>query len=179
MRIDIKKTKVYPFAELSDEAKQAALEKLYDVNVDYEWWDCTFDDAANVGIKITEFNIDRGDYIYTCKGDFTLDAEEVANKIIAEHGATCETYKTASEFLKDASAKQIAFENDEDYDPDYEGFCESVEHEEIEAAFKRSILEDYRIMLQHEYDYLASKEAIVETIEANDYEFTADGKLYN
>ena len=30
----------------------------------------------------------------------------------------------------------------------------------------------------NEYDYLTGKEAIIETIEANDYDFTAEGELY-
>jgi len=32
--------------------------------------------------------------------------------------------------------------------------------------------------LQHEHDYLTSEEAIIETIEANDYDFTANGDIY-
>ena len=46
------------------------------------------------------------------------------------------------------------------------------------AEFRRSILEDYRIILQTEFEYLTSEEAIVEIIEANEYEFTADGHIY-
>jgi len=33
-------------------------------------------------------------------------------------------------------------------------------------------------MLQKEYEYETSEEAIVETIKANEYEFTEDGNLY-
>ena len=36
MRIDIKKTKVYPFVELSDEAKEIVIQKLWDMNVIHE-----------------------------------------------------------------------------------------------------------------------------------------------
>jgi hypothetical protein len=32
--------------------------------------------------------------------------------------------------------------------------------------------------IQNEFEYLQSKEAIIETIKANDYDFTEDGKLY-
>jgi hypothetical protein len=38
-------------------------------------------------------------------------------------------------------------------------------------------LEDYSIILQKECDYLSSEESIIETIEANDYEFDIDGNL--
>lgn len=43
----IEKT-AYKFAELSEMAKQKALESLYDLNVDYDWWDYIYDDAKNV-----------------------------------------------------------------------------------------------------------------------------------
>ena len=69
MRIDVKKTKVYPFDELSEDAKQRALESLFDVNVYYEWWDSTHEDAALIGLKITEFDVDRDSF---CRGDRTM-----------------------------------------------------------------------------------------------------------
>jgi len=174
MRIDIKKTEVYPFGELTDDAKQTALEQLADINVDHEWWDFTYEDAANVGIKITGFDLGRGSY---CHGDFTLDVEEIANKIIAEHGESCETYKTAIEFLAEIYNLRNDFMLSDD-DLDEEDFELSDTYEDAVDEFKYSILEDYRIMLQHEYEYMTSEEAIIETIEANEYEFTADGKLY-
>ena len=169
MRTDVKKTEVYPFAELTDDAKQTALEQLADINVNHEWWDFTYEDAANVGIKITGFD--------HCHGDFTLDVEEIANKIIAEHGESCETYKTAIEFLAEIYNLRNDFMLSDD-DLDEEDFELSDTYEDAVDEFKYSILEDYRIMLQHEYEYMTSEEAIIETIEANDYEFTADGKLY-
>ena len=48
---------------------------------------------------------------------------------------------------------------------------------DLENEFLQSLLEDYSIMLQNESEYLQSAEAIRETIEANEYEFTEDGKL--
>ena len=50
---------VYKFDELDESTKQAAIEKLWDINVDYEWWEFTYEDAANIGLKITEFDLDR------------------------------------------------------------------------------------------------------------------------
>lgn len=175
MRTDTVKTKVYQFSELIDEAKETAFEKLYDINVDYEWWDSIYDDAENIGIKITEFDIDRGSY---CRGDFILDAEDVANKIIENHGKSCETWNTANEFIAVFEQGKKDHESANDYDPDYELFIESGYYEEIIVEFRLSILEDYRIILQKQFEYLTSEEAIIDTIEANEYEFTADGKLY-
>jgi len=57
----------YSFDELSEEAKQKAIEKLYDINVDYEWWDFLFEDFANIadilGIDLRQkkvFQMDGG-----------------------------------------------------------------------------------------------------------------------
>lgn len=158
MRIDIKKTEVYPFDELSGDAKQTAVEQLYDINIYFEWWDYTYEDAANVGIKITEFDIGQGNF---CRGELMDAAIEVASRIRIDHGKDCETYKTAVEFLN-----HITEDEDED------------EQESMDLNFKYAILEDYRIMLRKEYEHLASKEAIIETIKANEYEFTKDGKIY-
>lgn len=172
MRIETIERKLYKFEELSDDAKEKVLENLADINVDYEWWDSVYDNAKNIGLKITEFDIDRGSY---ARGKFTLSAHEVATNIIRDHGPDCETRKTAENFL-------------EKYDPIFAAYMdegskkyESRESEdelmELEEEFLKSLLEDYRIMLQKDYEYLTSEEVIKETIEANDYEFLEHGKL--
>ena len=51
------------------------------------------------------------------------------------------------------------------------------EGEEMEEDFLQSLLEDYRIMYNKDIEYQNSDEYISETIEANEYEFTKDGKL--
>ena len=51
------------------------------------------------------------------------------------------------------------------------------ELDDLDSEYLKSILEDYRIMLSKEYDYLTGKEAIVETILANDYEFSEKGEF--
>ncbi len=53
---------------------------------------------------------------------------------------------------------------------------EELENDEDE--FLKELLEDYRIILQKEYEYQTSEEAIIGTIEANEYEFTQDGKMF-
>jgi hypothetical protein len=169
MRTAIKHTDVYKYSELSDEAKDKAIERLYDLNVDYEWWDGVYWDAENIGLKITEFDLDRNRY---AKGNFVLSANEVAANIIRDHGPDCETYKTASAFLDAINDLDMPDDDSDDF-PAWEDKMVELENE-----FLESILEDYSIILQHESEYLQSRKAIEETIEANEYEFTVDGKLY-
>lgn len=170
------RTKVYKFHELPQEIQSKVIDKHYDINIDYEWWEFIYEDAKNVGIKIREFDIDRGNY---CKGEFILGTNEVARKIILEHGKECETYKTAFNFLKEWSnlvekysdginINIVSEENEWEFDK---------EADELEKEFINDILEDYRIILQKEYEYLTSYPAIIETICANDYEFTINGEM--
>ena len=105
-----------------------------------------------------------------------MAANEVAQNILNSHGESCETYKTAKAFMEDwqpifndyMDAKSEKYESKEAED----------ELTEMEDSFLNSLLEDYSIMLQREYEHLIEDKAIIETIEANDYHFTEEGKLY-
>jgi hypothetical protein len=167
---------LYQFAELSEDAKQKAIEKLSDINVDYDWWSSTYEDAERIGLKLTGFDLDRNRH---CKGLFIDSALECSNKITKDHGETCETYKTASQFITDydklvekysdgVHKDKVTWENETDFDN---------EADDLENDFLNSILEDYAIILQNECDYLQSEEAIIETIEANEYWFDEKGNL--
>jgi hypothetical protein len=169
----IKEIKVYKFSELSDKAKEKALQSLCDINVDYNWWESVYEDAARIGLKIEEFDIDRGSYV---RGKFTLDAIEVAAKIKAEHGEDCETYKDAVKFLADRDGIIDSWPKDENGEFESDGDLDE-KLDAVEEEFFKTIREDYRIMLSKEYDYQTSREQVIESIEANEYEFTEDGEL--
>lgn len=171
------KTKVYKFDELSLEAQKKAVEKHWEINVNYEWWEFVYEDAERIGLKITAFDIDRGSY---CKGEVLSSCRECAELIKQEHGEQCETYKTAVKFLADWD-NEVAKHSD---GLDTDRVAEDKEYEfdkiadELEDDFLKSLLEDYRIILQKEYEYLTSEESIIESIRANEMEFLEDGKPY-
>ncbi len=145
----------YKFDELPEDAKQKALSKLYDLNVDHEWWEFAYEDAANIGLEITSFD-------NACiSGNFLTHSDSVSAMIKADHGEMCETYKTAIEYEKAIS----------------EAGEDAEKQEEAGNEFLKSLLEDYRIMLKKEYEHLTSKEAIIETITINEYEFDIDGNI--
>lgn len=160
----IKKITCYQFNELSDEAKENAINNCRDWNVNYDWWNNVYynDAEENSGLKITAFNIDRGSYV---DADFIISAENTIEKILKNHGKNCETYKTALEYKKQFDALDTESEN---YDDKY---CE------IRDEFLKALQEDYRIILQNEYEYLSSDEAIIEMIESNSYEFDEEGNV--
>lgn len=171
----IKETKVYPFDELSENAQEKAIENLYDINISHDWWDSVFDDATSARLVLTEFDIGRENY---CRGVFIESAEDTAVAIIENHGETCETCKTAIEYHAESEQLLKLFPekpDEDDYDEN-EGY-RAEKQEELDNEFLHDILEDYRIILQKEYGYLAGSNAIVETIKANKYEFTENGVL--
>jgi hypothetical protein len=165
---------LYKFNELDEEVRNTVLERHRDINVNYEWWDTVYMDAENISLKITGFDIDRASY---CNCEFLQDATWTANKIIEDHGPVCETYKDAAQFLADYDRILDNAEKDDDGD-----FLDDVETEqeleELEDEFLYSLSEDYRIMLDKNYEYLTSDEAISETLVINEYDFLEDGEMY-
>jgi hypothetical protein len=164
---------IYKFDELSEAAKQKAIQKHSGINVDYDWWSSTYEDAEQIGLKITSFDLERNRH---AKGDFTLSAAEVAQNILSNHGEMCETYKTAQKFLEEYNP--IFSEYMDENSEKYESSEAEEEMQDIEQDFLNSLLEDYSIILQNECDYLQSDEAIIETLIANEYEFEQDGTRY-
>jgi hypothetical protein len=150
---------LYEFDELSDQAKQRAIADNCGINVDYwEWYHSVYDDAKTIGLKITGFDLDRNRH---CTGKAIDDILTIAHKIKTEHGLDTPTYKLANEFIKDYAAL------DEDIDAgELRGF---------ENEFLKSILEEYSILLQQEYEWLTSEEAITDVLRSGEYEFLEDG----
>lgn len=150
----IKTYKVYKFDELSDGAKEKALNEFRNDSFFGEYpWEQTQEDAKDIGLKL--HGTDRG----SMSGDFIGTALECAEKIIKEHGKKCETYKTARKYLR-----RLKLKTDEKR--------EAAEHE-----FLHDILKDYRIMSEKDQEYAYSDEAIKEAIKANEYDFLETGKL--
>ena len=164
-------TNVYKFEELSEQGKQQAINNLSSINIDFDWWQYTYLDAKNVGININNFELDRTIDIGM------YDYQETANKIMKEHGETCDTYKNAKQFIKERDALVSKYSNGGNKVPEENENVFDCELDELEADYKKTLKEDYLSLLRNEYEYLSSREAIIETIEANDYEFTEDGKL--
>jgi hypothetical protein len=154
---------VYKFSELSEDGKKKAIEKYYDINVDYDWWDFTYEDARTIGLEIGEFNLDRANNV---KGHLTMPLPESIEAVLANHGDACETYKTASRYKK--LMEQI---------PDDESQVSEEAAMELEEDYLKSLCEDYLKILRDEYDYLTSEEVIIETFESNEYDFTEDGEI--
>lgn len=168
--------KAYTFDELPEDIQQKIIENHADINVDYEWWDSMYEDAKTVLLKLDGFDLDRN---RQATGDFIENAEDTAKKIISEHGEKCDSYTTAVNYFDET--RSLWTRLPEAYDDEWDGDDNEYEREDaeagIDAEFLRAILEDYSIMLQKEFEYLTSEEAIIETIKVNEYLFTEDGEI--
>lgn len=162
--------KLYQFSELNEAAKKKAIEEFSHINVDYDWWDFIYEDAAQVGIKLTGFDIGRGREI---SGDFETYAENAAESILKQHGKTCASYKAAKKFLAGIKVIRVKIALAAGEEDDYQD-----EGEELADEFKKEILNCYWKDLRDEYEYQQTDEAIIETIEANEYEFEQDGTFH-
>ena len=106
-------------------------------------------------------------------------AEQCAGLILKEHGKDCETFKTATAWLKDLAklnAEIEAVDGDDETNVDWELWQDK--RGLLTDDFLQSILEDYSIILQHEMEWLLSNESVDETITANEYTFTEEGKRF-
>lgn len=164
-------TTVYKFAKLSEQGKAKAIQGLSSINIDFDWWQYTYLDAKNVGININNFELDRDIDIGL------YDCLETAQKILKDHGLTCDTYNNAEQFIKERDELVSKYSGGGDKVPEENEYDFDCELDELESEYKKTLEEDYLSMLRNEYEYRTSKEAIIETIEANEYEFTAEGEL--
>lgn len=152
-------TIVYDYDELSENAKEEAREWCAEHIADYDWWEFIYQDAKDVEIEITGFDLYRHDIT----GKLLNSAVAVAEKITKEHGEDTETAKTARAFLK----KYVLIPN-----------TDEEAQEEAEDEFLHAILEDYRIMLQREYEGMFEREYLEDAIRANEYTFKENGKRF-
>lgn len=169
---------LYTFSELSESVQNKVVENMWEINVDYDWWESVYEDAENIGIKIKEFDLYRG----TIGGELEWHLIDSINSAL-QHGESTDTYSVAKSYLEDYQEeykKWIVQQNREGYedwseDDWYNEFKYSEEVDNLALNYRKDMLETYRVMLNKEYDHLTSKEAIVETILANDYMFIEDG----
>lgn len=165
-------TNVYKLEELSNSAKEKAIDLLSDINVQYNWWDSDYEDAKMIKLKITGFDI----YKKGINISFLDGGVDTAHAIFKQHGNMCETYKLAENYLQNRD--KLIDEAQRDQDGDFLDVYElDIQLDELDKDFLYQLGEEYLCILDKEYDYLTSSEAIEETIICNGYEFTEDGVM--
>jgi len=190
--MQIKTYKVYKFDELTLEQQDDAVEKLSDINVDYTRWDDWILEDFTIETEELGYKNIKCYYSGFCsQGDgacFTADVN-IADWI-KTHKASTRFKKLLTAVKKGywanmiithnyryhyANSTDVAFEGQDDIgDKAYsqlEEMAEWVKEERVELGNKL-----YK-ELEHAFFYLTGKDAIIETIRANDYEFTENGAI--
>lgn len=162
-------------ADLPKEVKSNILQKHSDINTDYDWWENVYDDAKEIGLKLTGFDLGRSQEI-TCQynGNFTTLADE----IIKTHGETTKTYEFAKQFLVLYDKLIETASKDENGDFQRVGELDGS-LDTLEKMFLKQILGEYWKMLEEEYNYRMSEEEIIETLKENEYNFDRFGDIVN
>ena len=164
--------KVYKFNELPEALKQRAIDKHIHINVDFDWWDCVYEDVkTNLGIQLHGFDIGRGSNVDYNKSELLTNIRSSGDflKAFKESYPTHEYLQT---MLSDYSEL-----NDKAKISEYSELIEE-QLDILEYEITSNLEYMFLTLLRNEYDYLISNEAIIETFEANDYEFKETGEIY-
>jgi hypothetical protein len=195
------KTKCYPvydFDELPEDIQDHAVEKLYDCNVDFSDWDEFILDEWK-DEKLPAFGyIDPKIYYsgFSSQGDgacFTANVD--ALKWIETHKAKSELKALYNHINKGGyisinieTSGRYCHEQTMSVNVELDDWGTDIPEKVQEQAnqLERWILEDARgearkiyKELEKDYDYATSREAIIETIEANEWTFDDRGNLDN
>ena len=158
--------KVYRFEELDEQTKEKVIENYRYINIDNTfWYDCIKEEFDELGISITAFNLDRGNYANIDVWNF----EDTSRSIIEHFGDSVAIKQTAKNYINEYEKIQANFKEDEDIER---------EVELLDEQYEKEYSEDILSYLRSSYDWETSDEAIYQTIEANEYDFTIEGKIY-
>ncbi len=185
-----RKYRVYSFKELKEDAQDKAVERFCEINVDYDWWESDYllDNYLSKAIrtllkakmlktgKKSEtlftwdnifFSIDRANYL------------EFKNLQVTNYDVFFRFLKLPQKYWDDVD---ISF----DFEGRESNTIISIEYpeeqlknqEKYEAKFN-DLVEKALDGLRKLYEELMSREAVIETIEANEYRFLKDGTVFH
>lgn len=192
----------YKYNELPEETQQKIIENLYYINIDYDWWNDSVDYFKD---QLKEYGIHAPDIRFSgfcSQGDglsFTgsvelltlLDKTELSKDYPNFIQLINDNEIDVSAYLYRVGRAQAVHERSVRFEVDLDVYFEEISEEMKALLFdladsieykleqwRLNICRDFYKQLSDEYDYLTSKEAIIETIEANEYQFTANGKIF-
>lgn len=158
--------KVYKFNELDKQTKEKVIENYRYINVDDTfWYDWIIEDFNRLGLDIRSFDLDRGSFSEIHIEDF----EETSKNIIEEFGDSVLIKQTAKNYIDEYNKIQANYKEDEDIER---------ELEILDEEYQKEYSEDILSYLRAKYEWEITDEAVIDTIEANDYDFTTEGKIY-
>ena len=163
---------VYKFSELPEESKQKALENYRgDMNLDYEWWqDDALLDIPGATWKKIYFDLDRGQFLQF-EGLDIPKSEEFRELLKLSEALWKKVSYNFSNSRNSSSEIDFIYVDDVNLTDRELRILEDAEEifsDKVHQAWKN---------LRDEYEYRMSNKAVIETFEANDYDFTLEGKI--
>lgn len=179
----------YKFDELPAYVQGTAVEKLYDLNVDHDWWEFLYDDWKERLEKLGYENVDIMFSGFGSQGDgasFTaninVDQYLKKKKLKAKYKRLgiddihALVYRESSSYVHENTIDaEVIYDGDYRDDPKADKLIEDLEEQIRYEA--RKLSKDIYKSLGDEHDYLTSPEVVAESIRTNDYDFDADGNL--
>lgn len=195
------RTKVYKYEELNEKAKEKARDWYRAGNFEWEWWDFVEEDLKEIG-DLMGIDIDKAYFSgFSSQGDGacfegTYRAKKDIEKCIREYAPLDEKLHSIAAELDELAKYKLhaTIKHSGHY---YHEYCTSIDvsedlddtDEEMEQeAFSevegrlitalRDLMRWYYKQLEANWDYINSDENVADTIIANEYEFTIDGKRF-
>lgn len=178
---------VYEFSELTDKQKEKVIANYHDFNVQGEWYGFVLEEWTE---KLEEMGFKNPDIRFTgfwSQGDgasFTcdkIDVEKLLSQIdnkrllfIQNLPITFSIIRDGSRYVHEHSCKvhwdgEAILSQKED-----ELFSEFIS---VVSNIRLSLSKEIYKILEEEYEYLTSPEALKEFFDENNYMFTEDGKI--
>lgn len=197
MREVINKYNVYEFDELSAESKEKALEKYWDINVNYYWEEFIIDE---VKAELESYGFEDVEIYYSgfwSQGDgasFTgrlsdirkfMKANKISNKykmvyLYADEVSADIIRNTSHYYHENTIFADVEYYNAEDFlsiNKADKLLDQLSEFEEYLQDWSRDYSANIYRKLRREFEYLTDEEQIIETFRANEYEFTENGEI--
>ena len=196
----VKEIQLFEFDELPEAIKAKVIEKYRDINTDYEWHDMSLADWKEkleaMGFEEPKIAF-RG---FCCQGDgASFDCKNVDVEMFLASQKKKKDFEELVKAIKkgtvDVSASVIRIDHHYSHeytvrgdvensylDNDDTGFTLQKQAQELEDLITevvRNISRNIYMKLESEYEYLTSDKAVIETIEANEYTFRANGVMEN
>ena len=185
--MEIVQIKGYTIGELEPKAKERALNWLIE-GLDYEWWDCVYDDAKAVGkclgIRIDDISF-SGFYSQGCGCSFSgyysyhkgwkkaLKAYAPNDKELIEIGQALQDIQRPAFYELEGEIKG----NERYWRTNIELHWQYSAHEQTVNDVLRNFADWIYNNLQTEYEWLSSEEQLIESVQANGYLFDENGRI--
>lgn len=192
-------TKAYKFDELSEEAQERAIEKYGDCNIDYEWWDydgmldLTVDEMKSRRIKMVDnvsmlfeyggcqevfFSLNRGRDFYIQFDEIEVTDDDLFRKFLRIPKTLWEKcdYRFVNNYRNNwpYGTPNTWLEIETNW-TEFTGRQQAIVDRACEIMADK--IAEALDGLEKEYEYITSEESIIDSIKANECEFTGDGDL--